>query len=82
MSVSAYIFFEVELGKTRQVVDELRKIPNIVRVAIVTGEYDVIVRINVENLEELFHITTDRIHMIEGITDTQTAVIEKEEIQE
>ena len=82
MTVSAYIFFEIELGKTQDVVKELRKIPNIVRVAIVTGEYDVIARINVENLEELFQITTKDIHMIEGISDIQTAVIEKEEIQE
>ena len=69
MTVSAYIFFTIELGKTQDVVKKLRKIPNIVRVAIVTGEYDVIARINVENLEELFHITTNNIHMIEGITN-------------
>ena len=80
MTVSAYIFFTVELGKTSNVVNELRKIPEITRVAVVTGEYDIIARIKTKNLEEKYLISTERIHMIDGIIDTQTAVIEKEEI--
>ncbi len=79
MTVSAYIFFTVELGKTTSVVNELRKIPEITRVAVVTGEYDIIARIKTKNLEEKYRISTERIHMIDGIIDTQTAVIEKEE---
>ena len=82
MTVSAYIFFIVDLGKTQEVVNALREIPNIVNVAVVTGEYDIVVRIIVENLEELFHVTTDKIHMIEGISETQTSVIEKEVLKE
>lgn len=78
MSVSAYIFFLVELGKSPGVIDQLRKIPEIVSVAVVTGNYDVIAKIIVENLEELYEIATQKIHMIEGIQDTHTAVIEKE----
>ena len=78
MTVSAYIFFEIKLGKTQEVIDQLRKIPEIVSVAVVTGEYDVIAKVIVENLEELFEIASQRIHMIEGIEDTQTAVVEKE----
>lgn len=82
MTVSAYIFFIVDLGKTQEVVNALREIPNIVNVAVVTGEYDIVVKIIVENLEELFHVTTEQIHMIEGISDTQTSVIEKEVLKE
>ncbi|MHA1219571.1 MAG: Lrp/AsnC family transcriptional regulator [Candidatus Heimdallarchaeaceae archaeon] len=82
MTVSAYIFFIVDLGKTQEVVNALREIPNIVNVAVVTGEYDIVVKILVENLEELFHVTTEKIHMIEGISETQTSVIEKEILKE
>lgn len=82
MTVSAYIFFIVDLGKTQEVVNALREIPNIVNVAVVTGEYDIVVKIIVEDLEELFHVTTEKIHMIEGISETQTAVIEKEVLKE
>jgi len=82
MTVSAYIFFIVDLGKTQEVVNALREIPNIVNVAVVTGEFDIVARILVEDLEELFHVTTEQIHMIEGISDTQTSVIEKEVLKE
>lgn len=82
MTVSAYIFFKVELGKTSNIVNELRKIPEITRVAVVTGEYDIIARIETLNLEEKFRISSEKIHMIDGIVDAQTAVIEKEEINE
>lgn len=82
MTVSAYIFFIVDLGKTQEVVNALREIPNIVNVAVVTGEYDIVVKIIIEDLEELFHVTTEKIHMIEGISETQTSVIEKEVLKE
>ncbi|OLS30921.1 MAG: hypothetical protein HeimAB125_17590 [Candidatus Heimdallarchaeota archaeon AB_125] len=82
MTVSAYIFFTVDLGKTQDVINALRAIPNIVNVAVVTGEYDIVTRIIVDDLEELFQVTTEHIHLIEGITETQTAVIEKEVLKE
>jgi DNA-binding Lrp family transcriptional regulator len=78
MSVSAYIFFLVKLGKSPEVIEQLRKIPQIDSVAVVTGNYDVIAKIVVNNLEELYEIATQKIHMIEGIEDTHTAVVEKE----
>ena len=78
MSVAAYILMSVHLGKTQDVISELRNIPQITRVAVVTGEWDVVARIEVENLEELYNITSDRVHLIKGISETQTAIIEKE----
>ena len=82
MSVSAYIFFQVKLGKSPEIIEQLRKIPEIDSVAVVTGNYDVIAKIVVENLEELYKIATQKIHLIDGIEDTHTAVIEKEIIIE
>ena len=82
MTVSAYIFFDVKLGHTQDVLDQLRTISCITKVAVVTGEWDIVARIEVESLEELYQITSEKIHMIEGILDTQTAVIEKEIIGE
>jgi len=78
MSVTAYIFFLVKLGKSPDVIEQLRKIPEITSVAVVTGNYDVIAKIVVENLEVLYEIATQKIHLIDGIEDTHTAVVEKE----
>ena len=82
MTVSAYIFFDVKLGHTQEVLDQLRSIPCITKVAVVTGEWDMVARIEVESLEELYQVTSDRIHLIDGIIDTQKAVIEKEILRE
>lgn len=80
--ISAYIFFTVKLGKTDDVVKQLREIPQVTRVAVVTGTWDIVARIAVSDLKELYEITTKVIHLIEGIEETQTAVIETELINE
>ena len=82
MSISAYIFFTIELGKTHEVIDNLRKIPQLTNISVVTGDYDVIAKITFEVLEELYHITTQEIHHIEGIININTAIVEKEVKQE
>ena len=76
--VVAYILIKVEIGKLQNVINNLRKIDMIESVAVTTGEYDVVVRANVETLEQLYELTTLKIHKIDGIADTITQVVEKE----
>jgi DNA-binding Lrp family transcriptional regulator len=75
--VRAYILMAVEIGKTDSVVAELRKIDAAIRVAVTTGEYDIVVLVEVPSLEALYELTVDQIHKIPGIADTTTAVVEK-----
>lgn len=75
--VLAYIFMEVEIGMTDDVVDELRKVDEATTVAETTGSYDIVVLLETQNLEELYEITVQGIHKIPGIKETQTAVVEK-----
>lgn len=75
--VLAYILMDIELGKTDDVVDALRKIDQATTVAVTTGGYDVVVLLETSNLEELYEITVGKIHKIPGIRETQTAVVEK-----
>ncbi|MCD6483686.1 MAG: Lrp/AsnC ligand binding domain-containing protein [Candidatus Odinarchaeota archaeon] len=76
--VVAYILIKVEIGKLQNVIENLRKLDMIESVAVTTGEYDVVVRANVETLEQLYELTTLKIHKIDGIADTITQVVEKE----
>ncbi len=76
-TVQAYILMTVEIGKTDEVLTELRKIDEAVRVSVTTGGYDIIVLIEVPDLEGLYNITIHRIHKIPGIYETTTAVVEK-----
>jgi len=75
--ITAYIMINVAVGKVAHVVEKLKSIENIKWVSVVAGEFDIIVRVHVESLEELFYVT-EKIHRIEGITRTTTHVVEKE----
>jgi len=75
--VHAYILINVEVGKTSHVFNELTKIRQATHVSITAGEFDIIVRVTVDDLEELFLIT-EKVHRIDGIIKTVTHVVEKE----
>ncbi|MFX1368792.1 MAG: Lrp/AsnC ligand binding domain-containing protein [Promethearchaeota archaeon] len=75
--VQAYVLMEIEMGRTDHVVKHLQIIDEATRVAVTTGIYDIVVLLEVDDLEALYDITVNRIHQIEGIKDTSTAVIEK-----
>ncbi len=75
--VLAYVLMRIKLGFTDQVLERLREIDEAVRIAVTTGEYDVVILLEVRNLEALYDITVNRIHKIEGIEETTTAVVEK-----
>jgi len=55
----------------------MRQLDNVAKISIIAGEYDIVIRAQVKNLEELLNVT-DQIQMIEGVTKTTTQIIEKE----
>ncbi len=75
--IKAYIMILVYVGKLERVLEGLREIDNIESIAVTAGDYDVIVKVSVETLEELME-TTDRIQLVGDIKRTTTTVIEKE----
>ncbi len=75
--LKAYVMCTVQLGKTNEVLAALKKIPNITSVAVITGEYDIIVRVETKTMDEMYD-RTQEIHLIKGIVETTTSVIQKE----
>jgi DNA-binding Lrp family transcriptional regulator len=75
--MKAYILIITYVGNLRAVLEELRKIENIESISVVAGDYDVIIKTNVDTPEKLMELT-DKIHLIKGIKRTNTQVIEKE----
>lgn len=75
--INAYILINLKPGHSDKVIKEMRQIENIAKISIIAGEYDVVVRAQVKNLEELLKVT-DKLHMVDGVTKTTTQVIEKE----
>ena len=64
-------------GSSDKALKEMRKLEHVEKISIVAGEYDIVVRVRVDTLEQLLEVTNE-IQMIEGVTKTTTQVIEKE----
>jgi len=75
--IKAYILILTYVGNLHTVLEEMRKIENLESIAVVAGDYDIIVKVEVEKLEDLMDIT-NKIHSIKGVKRTNTQVIEKE----
>jgi DNA-binding Lrp family transcriptional regulator len=75
--IIAYIMISLQPGNTEKAIKEIRKIENIAKISIIAGDYDIIVRVEVDDLEELL-TATDKIQMISAVRKTTTQVVEKE----
>jgi DNA-binding Lrp family transcriptional regulator len=68
----AFILISAAPRKEHEVYNELLKIPEIIELHPLFGDYDLIARVEVPDLDTLSHIIIDKIRGIEGITDTKT----------
>ena len=74
MEVRAYVLIEVEVGKTKQVVETIRGLKGVVLVEIVTGPYDAIVTIEAKTMKDIGDLITEKIHPIIGVARTVTCI--------
>jgi DNA-binding Lrp family transcriptional regulator len=75
--INAYILIMMKPGNTDITIKDMRKIKNIEKISVVAGEYDIVVRVQVQSLENLLKVT-NKLQMIDGVKKTTTQVIEKE----
>ena len=73
--VQAYILIQTEVGKAAQVAEEVGGIPGVTSAEDVTGPYDVIVRAEADDVNELGKMVVSRIQAVEGITRTLTCPV-------
>jgi len=70
MAVKAYLLIEVQVGKTKQVVENIRKLQGVASVDAVTGPYDAIAIIQAETLQDLGDLIVAKVHSLAGISRT------------
>lgn len=73
--VQAYILVQTEVGKAADVAQTIAKTPGVIQAEYVTGPYDVIVRAESDNIDDLGQMVVARIQSVEGITRTLTCPI-------
>lgn len=74
MTVRAFVLIEAEAGRGSDIVDELLQIPQTVAADRVTGPYDVICVLELDELHVLGDLVAERVHKIEGISRTLSCV--------
>ena len=73
--VQAYILIQTEVGKAAEVAGAIGVLPGVVQSDDVTGPYDVIVKAEARNMDELGRMVMARIQVVDGITRTLTCPI-------
>jgi DNA-binding Lrp family transcriptional regulator len=73
--VNAYILIQTEVGKAAQVAKEVASIKGVTSAEDVTGPYDVIVRAEARNVDELGKLVVAKIQAVDGITRTLTCPV-------
>jgi len=75
--IKAYIMCKVSSGSEREASKIIAEYPFVHDVNIIYGEYDIITKVKVENLQQLDFVV-DKIRMIPSITFTSTVVVGRE----
>ena len=75
MVVQAYILIQTEVGKAADVARQIAELEGVTLAEDVTGPYDVIVRAEARNVDELGKLVVARVQGVEGITRTLTCPV-------
>jgi DNA-binding Lrp family transcriptional regulator len=73
--VNAYILVQTEVGKAGQVTEKIKGLEGVAMVDGVTGPYDVIARVEADDLDALAKSVVMPMQEIEGITRTLTCPV-------
>ena len=72
----AFVLINSEVGKEQEILATVKKIPFVVEAYAVYGVYDLIIRIEADDLDTLKSIVSKNVRTIEDITKTFTMIIE------
>lgn len=75
MAVAAYVLLKTEVGRAGDVLEQVRRMEGIVSADGVTGPYDIIVRAEVDSMEDLGRMVVRKIQQIDGISGTLTCPV-------
>jgi DNA-binding Lrp family transcriptional regulator len=75
MTVQAYILIQTEVGKAADVARAIADVDGVTMAEDVTGPYDVIVRAEAADVDQLGQLVVARVQNVPGITRTLTCPV-------
>jgi len=70
--VSAYVLIKTEVGKTGKVLNDILGLKNVSHATSVAGDYDIVVEITGETVNDISSKVLNEIHRISNIRETKT----------
>jgi DNA-binding Lrp family transcriptional regulator len=77
MSVSAYVLVTLNPGTEKDMLKKISHLDEVKRVSMMYGEYDAIIKVCTENLEQLNQFLTDKLRVLPDIFQTATLIVAK-----
>ena len=69
-----YVLVNVNRGAAQRVQDEIRKLEGVSEVSLVSGRYDIFVKIEGKTLPEITDTIVNKIHKLDGIERTESLI--------
>ena len=82
MSVSAYVLVTLNPGTEKNILQKVTHFNEVVKVSMMYGEYDAIIMVRANNLEQLNSFLTDKLRVLPDIFQTATLIVAKTHIGE
>ena len=77
MSVLAYVLVTLNPGTEKNILKKVSHFNEVKRVSMMYGEYDAIIKVCTENLEDLNQFLTDKLRVLPDIFQTATLIVAK-----
>jgi len=74
-TIYALVFVQIAAGSARDTVRAVREMKRLLGLAVVTGEYDLILQVSARSTEQLAATVLQQIHTVPGVTSTKTSLI-------
>ena len=77
MSVLAYVLVTLNPGTEKDILKKISHLDEVTRVSMMYGEYDAIIKVCAETLEQLNEFLTDKLRVLPDIFQTATLIVAK-----
>jgi len=75
MATKAYILIKVKAGRTKEVLQALKRLTGVEQAHSCFGQPDIFMFINVNDERALSDVVITKIHQIEGVEETDTHIV-------
>ncbi len=78
LKVTAYVFVTFtseERVPQRTLAEHISKIPGVFEVSVISGEWDILLKVRASSVEEIGRLVVDRLRAMKGIEKTETCVV-------